>query len=218
MSIKSVSLDRWKMAQKWELDVWKKCQEIGDDWNIWWASHFDKYSFLDKNIGKAIELGCGPFTNLRLILPNRIWDRLVCSDPLAGEYIKLTPTWLAQAFKTVVEIDTNPIEKCVFEPNSFDLIVMINVLDHVQDADVCLKNAIRICNPNGWFILGQDLTSEDDMRKYPDDVGHPIRLLFEDIEPYLCGFRYQILKVLKRSEGRNPDAHYGTLIFAGRKI
>jgi hypothetical protein len=94
---------------------------------------------------------------------------------------------------------------------------MINVLDHVMNSELCLKNAVRITKAGGYFILGQDLSNEDDIAKFPHDTGHPIRLSQEDIKPYLNDFTHIRYKVLSREEGRNPEAHYATLLYAGMK-
>ena len=218
MSVKKVPEDRWRAAQAWELDVWKQNCENGDDWNNWWFQKFDKYQALPNKIDRMIELGCGPFTNARLIVKDRAISMLVCSDPLASEYIKLSPTWLAQAYGNhSILIDNNPIETCPQLPGSFDAVIMINVLDHVQDADVCMQKAVGLVKPSGYIVIGQDLSNDDDIKKYPDDLGHPIRLTLEDLELHLVGFASVLKKVLPRGEGRNPDAHYGTLVYIGKK-
>jgi hypothetical protein len=86
-----------------------------------------------------------------------------------------------------------------------------------MDADECLAKAVGLVKKGGFFVLGQDLSNEADEKKYPHDVGHPIRLLLEDLTPFLSGYDPIINKVLPLAEGRNPDAHYGTLIYAGRR-
>jgi ubiquinone/menaquinone biosynthesis C-methylase UbiE len=174
------------------------------------------------NLGKVIELGCGPYTNIRVIMQGRAWSKIVCSDPLSGRYLTL-PCWLAMASKTkLVEVDNFPAERCPYQPGSFDLVIMNNVLDHVMDADECLTKAVGLVKTGGFLILGQDLSDAVDEKKYPHDVGHPIRLLLIDILPHLGGlfsetFEHVVNKILPRAEGRNPDAHYGTFIYAGRK-
>jgi ubiquinone/menaquinone biosynthesis C-methylase UbiE len=114
-------------------------------------------------------------------------------------------------------VDDHPIEQCPYAANYFDVVVMINVLDHVMDAQLCLATATRITKPGGLLVIGQDLTNEEDLKKIPFDIGHPIRLRLEDVESQLIGFSPVLRKVLPRAASRNPDAHYATLIFAGRK-
>jgi len=108
-----------------------------------------------------------------------------------------------------------------FAPGYFDLAVMINVLDHVEDARRCMENLVRIVRPGGLLVLGQDLTDEQDLealRRDPGATGHPIKLNHEWFEPFLRSFQPVLKKVLTREEGRDPYQHCGTLVFAGRKV
>ena len=67
----------------------------GDDWNHWWAEHFDDYRFLPEHLGDYIELGCGPYTNTRLILPGRTADARRLQRP-AGRDVHDVPGPLAR--------------------------------------------------------------------------------------------------------------------------
>lgn len=241
-SIRSVSLERWREAQRWELAFWREGQRKrgwkrvawplvapalralnwgrawGDDWNQWWRERFDDYGFLPAEVGDCVELGCGPYTNLRLILQGRQASRVVCSDPLIGSYTTFRGRWLAEAYAAGrVEIDDHAVEESHFAPASFDLVVMINVLDHVRDADLCLQKATELLRPGGYFVLGQDLSDEEDLARHPDDVGHPIRLRREDLEPHLEPLSTVFRKDLPREEGRDPRIHYATLVYVGRR-
>jgi SAM-dependent methyltransferase len=190
-----------------------------DDWNTWWYHQFEEYRVISSTLTNAIELGCGPYTNLRLILKDRKADHVVCSDPLAGHYIKFTGSWLAERHaRGEIVIDDHPIEHCPFADGYFELVVLINVLDHVQDAWMCLDAALRITKPGGQLVIGQDLTDGEDAAKVEEDVGHPIRLHHSDIDARFDGrIRRQFYKVLPRSEGRNASAHYGTYLLIGQK-
>lgn len=220
MSVISVSSKRWERAQKWELALWSSAdaRASGDDWNGWWAERFDHYSFLPLKIGRLIELGCGPFTNTRLILPGREVQQAVCSDPLARRYAALSDCWLARASAAgAITLDEHPAEELPFADGAFDVAVMINVLDHVRDAEACLRQAARILRPGGWFVLGQELSNAEDLRNFPYDIGHPIRLERDDLLSQLTPFKVEYERLLARAEGRNPEGHYATLLFAGRK-
>ena len=185
MSVRRVSIDRWREAQEWELGLWKEAQTRrgwhrlvvpvaqpilaafgsdrgqGDDWNHWWADRFDDYSFLPKDLGDYIELGCGPFTNTRLITRGRTARRLICSDPLVRTYIHFKHRWLADAYREgLILIDDHPLEEIPYAPATFDVVVVINVLDHVYDFDLCMTNAVGLVRPGGYFVIGQDLANE----------------------------------------------------------
>jgi SAM-dependent methyltransferase len=242
VSVRQVSAQRWSEAQRWELAFWRDGQRKrgwkrlvwplvapalraidwkrawGDDWNHWWKRRFENYRFLPAHLGDYVELGCGPFTNTRLILKGRAATRVVCSDPLVRSYVSFTGKWLAEAYAADrIEIDDHPIEETPFPPESFDVVVMINVLDHVRDANLCMGNAIGLLRTGGYFLLGQDLSNEQDLARHPHDVGHPIRLRLDDLEPYLERLEPVLRKDLPRGEGRDPRLHYATLVYAGRK-
>jgi len=234
-----VSKERWLKAQEFELTIWQgrsswynvlismitrafgfKSINVGDDWNSWWYEQFDSYRIIPNRLHNAIELGCGPYTNIRLIWKDRTIDHVVCSDPLASHYIRFKRCWLASEYsRGTILIDNHPAEESPFENDYFDLVIMINVLDHVQDALASLCTAIRITRPSGYLVIGQDLSDETDVTTSSEDVGHPIRLHHEDIDKYILGiFEPKLYKILRREEGRNPQAHYGTYLFIGQKL
>lgn len=236
----SVDRERWKQAQEWELAFWRRQESKkgwkrlvfpivrpllaavrsrragGDDWNRWWREQFDGYSFLPEHIGSYIELGCGPYTNTRLVIKDRTADRVICSDPLADDYLRFRGRWLADAArKGIIEVDNHPIENCPFPPGSFDVVVIINVLDHVMDADACMRTAIGLLKPGGYFIFGQNLANPEIRGKFEwFEEGHPIRATAEDVEGYLEGFEPLLKKVVPPHD---PPVHTGVLAFAGRR-
>ena len=245
-SSEKVSHERWQSAQAWEREFWVNAQRArakygknwiwrllaalglvskyrGDDWNHWWKQQFDSYSFLPPVVSNALEVGCGPYTNVRLMLDRCRFEHLYLSDPLIHKYAEFKLTFIAEMRrKAACVLDDHPLESLPFDSNYFDLVVMINVLDHVEDAARCMSNLLRIIKPGGILILGQDLTNEEDLAAAPDDdgaIGHPISLDHHWFAPYLDkGFTPIIRKVLPREQGRGPDHHYGTLVFAGRKL
>ena len=60
----------WEDAQKIELDIWEReyRQGANNDWNNWWYNVFGGYKDIPTEICSAIELGCGPFTNIKWII------------------------------------------------------------------------------------------------------------------------------------------------------
>jgi SAM-dependent methyltransferase len=240
-----VSPDRWNQAQHWERDHWVHTQRErakfgknfvwrglsalglvskhrGDDWNQWWREKFDNYRFLPDRLGNVLEAGCGPYTNARLILERTKIDHLFLSDPLIRTYVKFKLTFVAEQYRQAAcVLDDHPLEELPFASDYFDLAVMINVLDHVRDARGCMDSLVRVVKPGGILIVGQDLSDEHDVNRLqadPGAVGHPIKLRHEWFAPWLkTGFEPIVDRVLSREEGRAPEVHYGTLLFAGRK-
>ena len=99
--------------------------------------------------------------------------------------------------------------------NLFNAVVCINVLDHVKDFDFCMNQIYRVLKSGGLLIIGQDLSNDEDFEKCPEsynDVGHPVKIDENEFEYYFnCKYEKKFFKILSREEGRNPDAHYGTL-------
>src|SRR5437867_9396894 len=163
-----VSHQAWQAAQAWERQHWIGAQRArakfaknyiwrilalfglvpryrGDDWNHWWRRQFRDYDFLPSSVDNAIEVGCGPYTNLRLIRERCRPAHVVLSDPLIRTYVNFKLTFVAEMYREALcVLDDHPLEELPFADNYFDLSVMINVLDHVRDADQCMKNLIRV--------------------------------------------------------------------------
>jgi SAM-dependent methyltransferase len=238
----AVSEERWSEAQQWERAFWNRQnvpppwwkrllrpllvlvglrppkEEIAyDDRNVWWKQQFDGYAMLPWRIDALCELGCGPYTNTRLIIEGREVGSIVCSDPLAATYVTYENAWLARAYREKrITIDTNPCEVCPLPSDAFDVVVMINVLDHVRDPKRCLEQAMRITKPGGLFVFGQDLTSEED--EQPGNPGHPFTVHHEQVLPVLgSAFDQVFLKMVPREELDEPAMHYGAMCYVGRK-
>src|ERR1051326_2380897 len=240
-----VTRERWQAAQAWEREHWVNTQQLrakygknlvwrllsavgavpryrGDDWNHWWKARFRNYDFLPPVVERALEVGCGPYTNVRLMLDRCQIGHLFLSDPLIKTYANFKLTIVSEMYRRGgCTLDDHPLEELPFAPAHFDLVIMINVLDHVQDARRCMDNLVRAVAPGGLLIIGQDLTSEQDLNALKDDpgaIGHPIKLEGEWFEPYLHkAFAHIIYDVLRREESRDPRHHCGALVFAGRK-
>jgi len=243
---KDIGLEQWESAQKWEKSFWdrfvKQQQSIGklrflktfikkyfksiegETSNYWWEKAFDGYNFVPQELGNVIEFGCGPFTNLRLILKNREAHHVVASDPLARHYVTYNGILAKKWKKRQWLIDDHSLEEKLYADGVFDLAVCINVLDHVRDVNLCLANLIRVVKAGGILILGQELTNDDDLRATAEkrqaagDVGHPHKFSTEEtLIPYLEDFKPILHKVVTREKGRLPAWHCGTFVFAGEK-
>lgn len=195
----------------------------GDDWNFWWKEKFDHYRLLPEHIGKALEVGSGPYTNVRLISKLKKIDEMHCLDPLMDLYRSFKLNWLAEmAKKGKIVTHQGKGEELTFPDGSFDLVVCNNVLDHVQDAGACLSEIRRVLKPGGYFVFGQDLSNEEDIERQRQKdkgfVGHPIKLDEKAIESLLGNaYDVQMKNILPREAGRRPKNHYGTYLFIGVK-
>jgi hypothetical protein len=227
-SIEEVSKDTWKNAQVEELKVWMNEPQDSDDWNHWWSQKFDNYQFLKERsqITTIYEAGCGPYAkNIEIVMNslNYVPNNVILSDPLLQSYCNMRKSVSRFGSFDNVKLISAALEDFSFDtfnlPKS-DLTICINVLDHVRSVKLCFDHLYENLNPGGILILGQDLTSDEDNEKFGNivDPCHPIRVDEQSVKNHIEG-KYEIIlnKMLSREEGRNPDYHYGTLIFAGIK-
>ena len=222
-NLEKCSEERWSKAQDDELSLWLKGCQDGDDWNTWWKEKFCNYSFLKgKQITSMLEVGCGPYAkNTKMILDileNKNTETVDLLDPLLDRYIKHNLSVKSLMRENTVAYNM-PLEKLSVK-EKYDLIICINVLDHVYDANQCLQSMYEALKTNGIVIIGQDLTNDDDLKNpvVAKDIMHPIKLDYLFFEGYFEKYKEVVFnKILPREEGRNPPAHYGTLLYSGLK-
>ncbi|MEZ4223833.1 MAG: class I SAM-dependent methyltransferase [Polyangiaceae bacterium] len=84
-----VDRQRWQEAQEYERTAWlTHGARQSDDRNHHHLERFAGYSLIPKRqYTRGIELGCGPFTNMRLILERVQIGEVHLLDPLIGEYL-----------------------------------------------------------------------------------------------------------------------------------
>lgn len=208
--------ERWAMAQRYERGTW---MEDGvhafDDRNVAHATNFDGYAFLHgRSFARAIELGCGPFTNLRLIAGECKIDRCTLLDPLIYDYLRhrncnyrhgilkigattldfrLSRNRFARAIRRLIRavrptllISGVPLEKALATPieempecGKFDLVVMINVLEHCFNAHEIFRRVRKLCHPGTLFVFHDRLYRAAEVKREVMarfDAGHPLRV------------------------------------------
>lgn len=99
--------------------------------------------------GRAIELGCGEgfsTERLRKILPDGI-------QLDASEFVGvLVP--LAQAKNPSVTVTEESIYELQHEPETYDIVFLLEVLEHLDYPDQALDQIAKILKPGGRLILG----------------------------------------------------------------
>lgn len=186
--VKKVDINRWLEAQQYESKTWLEvARGVNDDRNFDHSKNLNNYKLVPSLIShrclNIIELGCGPFTNMRLLLPH---ISNICSidllDPLINQYMLSQPncTFKNKTLNFINPVNTfnSPIEQ--FNPTKkYDIVLMINVLEHCYDTDLIFDKIYNMLNENGLFIFGDIFIKDDyneEWNKNVYDTGHPIKL------------------------------------------
>ena len=182
---------RWEEAQRYESSEWlERCANMNNDRNDFHEEIFENYNILtDLPIESMIELGCGPFTNARNIikkLPSI--QELTLLDPLAHTYMK---EHINCSYKNVdnISIVNSSIEDFKVE-KTYDLVVMINVLEHCFDIPKIFENIDKMTKKGSYFVYA-DVQFDYDVAKRISEIkfnsGHPIRVTKDYINTTISG-------------------------------
>jgi len=188
--VTAVPEKRWNRAQNFEFKTWMILNPNSkDDRNMAHKRAFNDYECLkNENLPRVIELGCGPFTNLR-VFPDLGFTKIDLLDPLINTYLShRNCTYANKAlFNKPVTLHEMPVESFrVEEP--YDLVIIINVLSHCMDANKALEvtyNAVR----KGGYIVFHECSSRIENIPNFYDAGHPIRLSESYLREFMSQFR-----------------------------
>lgn len=218
---KEIPKKDWQnISQSMELTMWKY-SDCREDRNTWWKDQFESYKIIEDEIAPNIlEVGCGPFAVNMLYIMQYLKHKpykIFLNDPLLNKYIELNKP-VAEIIQ-VFNATTYPIP---FEESNIkdlmNIVLCINVLDHVYSMDLCLKAIHKSLCKNGILVLGNDLTNEENFNRTPKDdpnaMLHPIRFDYDDIKSYLEDYDPIFEKI---TEETVSDYHCGSLLFIGRK-
>jgi ubiquinone/menaquinone biosynthesis C-methylase UbiE len=147
---KQVSSERWQIAQKSEKEYWSGFnQEILVKNEI--IRHKEKAKILEKewerwvNINKntrILQIGCGPED----VIDYFSTGKLYAVDPLAEFYKKK----FNLNYKKITFLEARG-ESLPFKDNYFDVVILANVLDHVENIGRVLSEAKRVLKKDGTF-------------------------------------------------------------------
>lgn len=225
--IHKVSAKRWTTAQKYEKTGWmERDPNAKDDRNF---DHFDRFGSLDSikdelfQKKSIIELGCGPFTNLRLFSDKLNKPQVALLDPLVNDYINLencsyktgSINGLAATLicSSIEDFDPNKYSYAI--PNKFDVVVMVNVLEHCFDVNTIFDKILSILNDGGLFIFSDVyFNNVYDLASKLYDAGHPIRLSEQKLNKFLQNFEPVFDKRFNKLYGQEWR---NDIYFIGRK-
>ncbi len=188
----TVDKNRWSKAQKYEKKTWmERSLESSDDRNLEHKIRFNNYAALKNfKFENVIELGCGPFTNLRLILPlQQSVKSVTLLDPLILEYLQHPHCTYKNSVLAghKVQIINSTIEEFMPE-NKYDLVVMNNVLEHCFNIPKIFEGLLSMLKDGGIFVFTDVAFSEETVKKIVEkqyDAGHPIRLTKKYLNEFL---------------------------------
>lgn len=189
----SVPFERWQRAQQYERETWLTYGiNETDSRNYEFAALLDGYKALPKKLGHVIELGCGPFTNWRIIQQGHVANEVILLDPLADDYQSQHPNC---AYRLGGEIDNvyypvrwvNSTIENYDRSETFDTVVIINVLSHCQDVNKVFDWINTHLKKGGYLVFGEPARDIDVMQVF--DVGHPLSYNQSVIDDFLAAYR-----------------------------
>ncbi len=154
------SLRRWRLAQEYERAYWEREAERlrtgavapADTWYLWKVSQMEKHlaGLLPqerKTQCRVLEIGSGPVGNVSFLG----WGDCCAVDPLVDSPL------ISAAFSPFrnprVRFCKARGEQLPFRDGSFGLVVLENVLDHVQAAECLLRECHRVLHGQGLMYL-----------------------------------------------------------------
>lgn len=199
--IAKVPKERWEKAQRTERKHW---MEIGkhckDDRNFYHLQKFDHYkSINNRKFKHALEVGCGPFTNLRIIANQTIIKKCSLTDPLINDYLihencsytkkrlsldenaNISKSFFNKIFSKNLIIDKLypiPFEE-IETAQKFDLIVIINVIEHCYDIDLFFNKVLDLLEEKGVLVFEDKLFGTEKVREEVNliyDAAHPLKI------------------------------------------
>lgn len=201
VGIPRVDKIRWEEAQYYERKTWcdSPAKYMGTDRNEFHEKYFGGYEQLNFHLNhnlNIIELGCGPFTNLRLIIPKifKHINNIDLVDPLIYDYIKHTINCTytqGNLCNHKINIYNTSIEEFILE-KKYDIVVMINVIEHCFDIDLIFKKINDMLSKDGIFIFHDKFLQSNDISTIHDryyDSGHPLKISYDYIKNIINNYR-----------------------------
>lgn len=225
----SVSEERWREAQEAERHGWMTLwRNETEDRNSLHAVMFENYLPLQGvRFRHAIELGCGPFTNIRLLGRVAPVEEASLLDPLIEEYLSHPHCtyrdrllfFAADRFLYLDKLIPLPIE-AFSPPRSYDLVLLINVIEHCRDFDRVAETIWSMLEPGGTFVFHDSYYRHANVAQALErhfDVAHPLRVDRHVIDQFLSRFQ-MVFRRTVTTDGNAPITGRGeTVYFIGQK-
>lgn len=196
---------RWKQAQTYEAAHWQKLAEqiqAGQrdlSWYDWSANHLlelirkaypkEQISFDSSTV---LEVGSGPIGIVSFL---RAKDRYAI-DPLCDFYSS-RPALIKHRNPEVSYLMARG-EELEFQDNHFDLVIIDNVIDHVQNAYGVMKEIYRVMKPGAVLFLSVNLHPawgaflHEIVSRMRIDKGHPHTFTIPKIRRFLSSHGFAV--------------------------
>ena len=183
---------KWKKAQQSETSSWIDTDMSYERLIKIWKNRLSDFKMITKNLDKnssVIDIGSGPVSVLSAFPKCK---RMIAVDSLNDVYKK--------KFKQTSYITylSSQAEKVEYENKSFDAVLCINALDHMENYKVVLNNMMNITKKGGHIFLEYENTSPLAYLlaklgyKKPLNDFHPILIESRVILPALVKAGYKI--------------------------
>ncbi len=194
--MKTVSEKRWDDAQSYEKQFWKgKYVGGGDGYAKQCQLVMDvlkKYTEIEQST-KVLQIGCGPEDVIHH------WEVGItyAIDPLIDYYNDLA------ILKTgSVEHHSGRGEEMPYSDDFFDIVIINNVLDHVQDPGKVISEIGRCLKKNGYLYISTNVRNKLQLpllkllwtTRVATSKGHPYLFTKENIRSLLAAHRFGILE------------------------
>jgi SAM-dependent methyltransferase len=201
-----VSLDRWRAAQAYERGFWESLShQIADgavprlDWYQWRADQLVErlerlgLQHLTDGTARVVEVGCGPVG----VVPFFPAAERVAVDPLDASYAA-NPV-LAPLRSPTTDYREGAGERLPCESGRYDLAIMENCIDHVQDVGAVMSELRRVLKPDGILYMTVNARTRWGfgvhrlLSRLRVDTGHPYTFTPRRAQALLARHRFQPL-------------------------
>lgn len=209
-----ISKKRWLTAHKLEKAALESAENIKEFLRVrrhTWASLVDllKGEIAFDSSKRVLDIGCGP-TSIFLAL--REGEKYVI-DPALERLFQLHPFMREVEEYRDVNFISSLIEEATFD-KQFDLIFMINVLDHVGALKPVIDKIDELLAPSGTLVAIVDCYADravrNIMRFFDVDLPHPHHFIVEDITRIFSTYK------LKKQDN-NISEIFSDCTFKGKK-
>lgn len=220
-----VTKQRWQEAQTYEQSYWANlAEQIASgsqgqlDWYAWKAKLME--GRLEKHLSaggrshaRILEIGSGPIGIVTFL----DWGQRYTLDPLEKFYA--ANATLSKLRNPAVTYGIGSGEQIPFDSNSFDVVILDNVLDHVHQAPQVLDEIQRVLKSSGLFYIAVNVHTNWGaflhriLSRLKIDRGHPYTFTPLSIREFLEVRKFSVVQEFVNSyeEARLEDLRSSSL-------